>query len=366
MKVGLLTGGGDCPGLNAVIRAVVRTGYHQYGFLVMGIEDGFQGLMSPVRIRPLGIDDVRGILTTGGTILGTSNQGNPFKQAEKAAPDAPPMQAPPDLFQQWIENYRQLRLDALIVVGGDGTLRVANELLRHGVSVVGVPKTIDNDISATEYTFGFDTAVQTATEALDKLHSTGRSHHRTMYLEVMGRHAGWIALYAGIAGGADAILIPEIPFYYNSVAARIRERIVMGRNFCIIVVAEGARPAGGEPVYGGAVEAATGTSRLGGIAEVLSNEMSRRGIRQEARVTVLGHLQRGGSPTAFDRALATRYGMEAARLVAEKQFGRMVSLHCGEVSSVPLSEAIGRRKQVPPNGELVRVAKATGIIFGEK
>jgi phosphofructokinase-like protein len=360
MKIGLLTGGGDCPGLNAVIRAVVRTATMHYGFYVMGIEDGYEGLLSPMKVRPLSLEDVKGILQRGGTILGTSNRGNPFafRTREKGEIQVK------DRSQEFFENYRRLRLDGLIVVGGDGSLKLANILVEKGIPVVGVPKTIDNDISETEYTFGFDTAVATATEALDKLHTTAESHHRVMYLEVMGRHSGWIAVHAGLAGGADVILIPEIPFRMDRICEKIEERIAMGRNFSVVIVAEGALPVGGNQIYTERPEQSLGSGRLGGVAEHVCREVAGL-IQQESRVTVLGHLQRGGSPTPFDRALATRFGSTAAHFVAEKKFGSMCALQCNSIVPVPISSAISKEKTVPPDGEIVRIARSLGISFGD-
>ncbi|HSP06158.1 MAG TPA: ATP-dependent 6-phosphofructokinase [Acidobacteriota bacterium] len=360
MKIGLLTGGGDCPGLNAVIRAVVRTAYFQYGFVVMGIEDGYEGLLSPMRVRPLGIEDVKGILGRGGTILGTSNRKDPFRFRNPSTGQSEPQ----DRSEELVENFRRLRLDGLIVVGGDGSLSIAHELMQKGIPVVGVPKTIDNDIAATEYTFGFDTAVNTATEALDKLQTTAESHHRVMYLEVMGRNAGWIAIHAGLAGGADVILIPEIPFRFDRICSKIEERIAGGRNFSVVVVAEGVRPPGGSEVYVKEQEELLGAGRLGGVAEIVCREVSRL-VKQESRVTVLGHLQRGGGPTPFDRALATRFGSTATHLIAEKQFGMMVALQCNRIVPIPLEEVIGKQRLVPPGGELVRIARSMGISFGD-
>ena len=361
MKIGLLTGGGDSPGLNAVIRAVVRTGVMHYGFFIMGIEDGYEGLLSPMKVRPLSLEDVKGIVQRGGTILGTSNRGNPFAFKTRNEKGQIEVQ---DRSGELLENYRRLRLDGLIVVGGDGSLKLASILMEKGVPVVGVPKTIDNDISGTEYTFGFDTAVNTATEALDKLHTTAESHHRVMYLEVMGRNAGWIAVHAGLAGGADVILIPEIPFRFEKICEKVEERIAMGRNFSIVIVAEGAKPFGGKEIYKESIEESLGSGRLGGIAEFVCAQVGKL-IKQESRVTVLGHLQRGGSPTPFDRALATRFGSTAMHLVAEKKFGMMVALQCNEIIPVPILEGVGKTKTVPPEGELVRIARSMGIAFGD-
>lgn len=361
MKIGLLTGGGDCPGLNAVIRAVVRTASLNYGMIVMGIEDGYEGLLNPMKVRPLGLEEVKGILQRGGTILGTSNRGNPFEFRTRTENGEIEIR---DRSAELFENYKRLRLDGLIIVGGDGSLKLANELSNRGIPVVGVPKTIDNDIFATEYTFGFDTAVNTATEALDKLHTTAESHHRVMYLEVMGRHAGWIAVFSGMAGGADVILIPELPFRYERICEKIGERVASGRNFSIVVVAEGAVPVGGQKVYVEPVEESLGSGRLGGIAQIVCDEVASR-TKQESRVTVLGHLQRGGTPTPFDRALASRFGSMAAHLMAERKFGTMVALRCSQVVPVPLQETIGKIKTVQPDGELVRITRSMGISFGD-
>ncbi len=360
MKIGLLTGGGDSPGLNAVIRAVVRTAFYQYGFFVMGIEDGYEGLLSPMKVRPLGLEDVKGILQRGGTILGTTNRGNPFEFRYRNDKGEIEIQ---DRSEEWFRNWNRLHLDALIVVGGDGSLKMATRLMDRGVPVVGVPKTIDNDISGTEYTFGFDTAVSTATDALDRLHTTAESHHRIMFLEVMGRNAGWIAIHSGLAGGADVILIPEIPYDVEKICEKVEDRIAGGRKFSIVVVAEGARPAGGSLVYKEKAEESLGQGRLGGIADVVCSEVTRR-TGQEGRVTVLGHLQRGGSPTPFDRALATRFGSTAVHHAAEKKFGTMVALQCNQIVPVPILDAVEKPKTVPPDGELVKIAKSLGISFG--
>ena len=361
MKIGLLTGGGDSPGLNAVIRAVVRTATMHYGFYVMGIEDGYEGLLAPMKVRPLALADVKGILQIGGTILGTSNRGNPFAFRTRNQNGEIEVR---DRSEELFENYRRLRLDGLIVVGGDGSLKLANVLMERGIPVVGVPKTIDNDIAETEYTFGFDTAVATATEALDKLHTTAESHHRVMYLEVMGRNSGWIAIHAGLAGGADVILIPEIPFRVDHICEKIQERIAMGRNFSIVIVAEGARSIGGTQIYTEKPEQSLGSGRLGGVAEHCSREVSGL-MQQESRVTVLGHLQRGGAPTPHDRALATRFGSTAAHFVAQKKFGVMCALQCNEIVGVPIATAVSKSKTVPLDGELVRIARSLGISFGD-
>ena len=358
-RIGVLTGGGDAPGLNAVIRAVVRTAGNQYGWEVMGIEDGFEGLLFQRQPRLLTTEDVRGILPRGGTILGTTNRGNPFAYQLKVGGKTEVR----DLSRDALARIRELGLDALIVIGGDGSLSIAMELHQLGAPIVGIPKTIDNDLSATDITFGFDTALHTATDALDKLHTTAESHHRVMILEVMGRNAGWIAMEAGLAGGADAILIPEIPYRLACIRESIERREAAGRKFSLVVVAEGAKPRDGAQVYqeqGGP----TTPGRLGGIANQLAESL-RQSIPQEIRVTVLGHLQRGGSPTPFDRILGTRFGAAAVRLIAEGGIGQMVGLHTPHIVPVSLAEAVGKLKRVPPDGELARTARGLGICLGD-
>lgn len=352
-RIGVLTGGGDAPGLNAVVRAVVKAARNVYDWEVVGIEEGFDGLINPGFTRPLSHGDVRGILPRGGTILGTSNRGNPFAVRTDGGPTR-------DLSKRVLENFAELKLDALVVIGGDGTLSIAREFYELGMPVVGVPKTIDNDISRTDVTFGFDTAVVTATEAIDKLQTTAESHHRVMILEVMGRTAGWIAITSGIAGGADVILIPEIPFRTEKVLQTIAERDSYGSNFTIVVVGEGSAPAGGRPML---VEGTQGRSpRFAGIGDWLGDHLNEE-TPHDVRVTVLGHLQRGGSPSPYDRLLGTRFGAAAVRLVAEGGFGSMVACHGESITSVRLAEATGSTKTVPPDGELVQTARALGISF---
>ena len=352
-RIGVLTGGGDAPGLNAVVRAVVKSARNVYGWEVIGIEDGFDGLINPEHARPLTHADVRGILPRGGTILGTSNRSNPFAVGNGDGKTV-------DLSQQVMNNVKALGIDALIVIGGDGTLSIAQEFDELGLPIVGVPKTIDNDLSGTEMTFGFDTAVNTATEAIDKLHTTAESHHRVMILEVMGRTSGWIAIESGIAGGADIILIPEIPFRIEKVLEAIAARDALGSTFTIVVVGEGAAPVGGMPHR---VEGTMGRGqRFAGIGNWLADHLE-QATPHEIRVTVLGHLQRGGSPSPFDRLLATRFGRAAVRLVAEGAFGTMVACNGDKIESVLLTEAVGRVKTVPPDGDLVQTAKALGIGF---
>lgn len=352
-RIGVLTGGGDAPGLNAVVRAVVKSARNVYGWEVIGIEDGFDGLVNPERAHPLTHADVRGILPRGGTILGTSNRGNPFAVGDGDGKSV-------DLSAQVLDNVNRLGIDALIVIGGDGTLSIAKEFFELGLPVVGVPKTIDNDLSGTEVTFGFDTAVVTATEAIDKLHTTAESHHRVMILEVMGRTSGWIAIESGIAGGADIILIPEIPFEIDRVLDAIATRDAFGSTFTIVVVGEGAAPAGGLPKR---VQGTKGKGlRFAGIGNWLAEQLEQE-TPHEVRVTVLGHVQRGGSPSPYDRLLATRFGATAVRSVAEGKFGMMVACRGEAIEAVPLSEAVGSVKTVPPDGDLVQTARALGISF---
>ena len=327
-RIGILTGGGDCPGLNAVIRAVVRKAVGHHGLEVLGIREGWLGLMTG-NLTPLGLDDISGILPKGGTILRTSRT-NPFKTE-----DGP---------RRVLENLATHRIDALIPVGGEDTLGVALKFAGQGVKLMGIPKTIDNDLDCTDYTFGFDTAVTTATDAIDRLHTTAESHHRVMVVEVMGRHAGWIATVAGIAGGADCILVPEVPFDIEEVCELVQKRKARGKDFSIVVVAEGAKPKGsGVQVTSTDKVDAFGHIRLGGIGTVVSEEIEKRtGI--ETRVTILGHIQRGGSPTPFDRVLATRFGIKAVDLVLAGDFGKMVALQGNRIVAVPLADAVRRLK----------------------
>ena len=358
MRIGVLSGGGDAPGLNAVIRAVTKTAIFKYGWEVTGIIDGFEGLLSPTKTRQLTSWNTRGILFVGGTILGTTNRGNPF--AHKTVING--REIVEDMSSVVLSNIRELGLDALVVIGGDGSLKIGSGINKLGVPVIGVPKTIDNDLMATYVTFGFQTAVDTATEALDKLHTTAESHQRVIILEVMGRYAGWIALEAGMAGSAHVILLPEIPFSIDKVVERLLERKKAGSKSSIVVVAEGAKPAGGEMAV--REKASDGyVLRLGGMGEIVANEISKR-TSFETRVTVLGHLQRGGSPCPFDRLLATRYGAHAVELIAQKKFGEMVSYQPPDITSVPIEKAISNLKLVDPEGELVKIAEGMGVSFG--
>lgn len=351
-RIGILTGGGDCPGLNAVIRAAVKSAIFNYQFEVYGIQFGFDGLLHQKTV-PLTLESIRGILPKGGTLLRTTNRGNPFKYPRDDG------QGFEDRSAEFVENFRKLDLDGLLVIGGDGTLKIASALGDMGVPVVGVPKTIDNDLLATDFTFGFMTAVATATDAVDRLHTTAESHNRVMILEVMGRNSGWIALYAGIAGGADIILIPEIDYDPLEIIRTIEERRTQGSEFDIIVVAEGARRLGGEEVY-----VHKESRRLGGVAYQVAADIQQK-TDLEIRVTVLGHVQRGGSPIAFDRLLATRYGKAAMDLVARNEFGCMTALQAGEIVAVPIRNAVSGLKLVDPEGELVRTALGLGISFGD-
>jgi 6-phosphofructokinase 1 len=355
-RIGILTGGGDAPGLNAVIRAVVKAATIA-GIECIGLEDSFDGLIYPEKSRVLALKDVTGILRIGGTILGTTNRGNPFVYPIETA------DGPVDYSDRVMENVKRMRLDALVVIGGDGTLSIAHEFQKRGVNVVGVPKTIDNDIPETTMTFGFDSAVAFACEAIDRLHTTAESHHRIMVAEVMGRYAGWIALYAGIAGGADVILMPEIPFNLEKVAVRVRERDGFGASFSIIVVAEGAHEQGGERSV-----VAAGTpdrvERLGGIGEEISKRLEKL-TGKESRFVVLGHLQRGGAPLAYDRVLASRFGSFAVELLLQGRFGMMTALHSPDIVAVPLASVVGHTRNVPLDGDVVRTARNIGICFGD-
>ncbi len=357
-RLGILTGGGDAPGLNAVIRAVVRTAERVYGAEVVGVLDGFAGLIER-RFRPLCAADVRHLIGLGGTVLGTTNRANPFAYPLPGGGAA-------DRSAEVVENVRAAGIDALIVIGGDGTLGIAAELGKMGVHVVAVPKTIDNDLAATDYTFGFWTAIEVATDALDRLRDTAESHHRVMLLEVMGRHAGWIALHAGLTGAADVILIPEIPYALEPVAAAVERCGNRGRASSIVVVAEGAVRRGGEASVA-EVDAVTGQERLGGAGERLKHELRELLPPSiEVRATVLGHLQRGGRPVPFDRLLATLFGERAAHLAMEGQLGRMVRLLNGRVGDCEIEQAVRAIKTVDPQGEMVRAARALGVAFGDE
>ena len=348
--IGICTGGGDAPGLNAVIRAAVKCAILKYKWKVIGIPDGFDGLIWPEKSYELTLKDVSGILPRGGTILGTTNRGNPFKYC--AIENG--QEVTRDISDEVIGNSRKLGIDAVICIGGEGSQTIALELFQSGLNIVGVPKTIDNDLSATEVTFGFDTALATATDAVDKIHTTAESHHRIMIVEVMGRDAGWIALEAGIAGGAHVILIPEIPFTIEGVCAFVKERESYGKRFTIVVVAEGVK-----------LPLAFKEKRRGGSVGNLIGNAIATAANKEVRVSVLGHIQRGGSPTPFDRILATRFGVAAVDLIAEGGFGKMVCLRNARIEAVDIAQAIGQLKTVDPNGQMVQMARAIGISFGD-
>jgi ATP-dependent phosphofructokinase / diphosphate-dependent phosphofructokinase len=358
MRIGILTGGGDCPALNAVIRAAVKTCIG-LGWEVLGIEDGFDGLIH-CRTRKMTMASVSGILHLGGTILGTTNAGNPLSYP---TPGPGGQIVERDVSGTAVSNFRKLGLDALIVIGGDGTLTIAEKLYQKGIPLVGVPKTIDNDIGGTVVTFGFETAVNTASEALDRLHTTAESHRRVIVVEVMGRHAGWIAVHSGVAGGADIILIPEIPYDPARIAERVMARERSGKHFSIVVVAEGAFPKGGKVTHAEAKQPGR-EQRLGGVSGTVASAVAEL-TGKETRTVVLGHLQRGGPPTSFDRVLGTRFGAAAARLIRKGAFGRMVALLPPDVESVPIREAIGRPKNVPLDSDIIESAREIGISFGD-
>jgi 6-phosphofructokinase 1 len=351
-----MTGGGDAPGLNAVIRAVVKSATNK-GIECIGLEDSFDGLIEPNRWRLLTPRDVTGILRQGGTILGTVNRGNPF--AHPIITSA----GPRNYSDRVLEMFHELHLDALVVIGGDGTLAIAHQFCAIGIPIVGVPKTIDNDIVGTTNCFGFDTAVACATDAIDRLHTTAEAHRRILVVEVMGRYAGWIALYAGVAGGADAILIPEIPFDIASVGRRLLDRDRLGAKFSIVVVAEGAFPAGGKLSL---LTAATGShaERLGGVGVMVCDALAKE-TGKETRYVVLGHLQRGGAPTSFDRVLATRFGGKAVDLAVSGQFDTMVAFDPPDIVARPLKDVVGKTKTVPMDLDLLQTARALGVTFGD-
>ncbi|NMC78858.1 MAG: 6-phosphofructokinase [Chloroflexi bacterium] len=356
----ILTGGGDAPGLNAVIRAAVKTALLQYQVPVLGVRNGLNGFIDANGVFPLDLEAVRGILPRGGTILGAANRGNPFLR-EVIKDGHTTIE---DQHQAIFDGIKALDLSGLLVVGGDGSLHIALELYRAGVPVIGVPKTIDNDIGGTDFTFGFDTALNCAMEAIDRLHTTAEAHHRVMILELMGRNAGFIALHAGIAGGADVILIPEIPFRFESICAKVRQRIERGTRFSIIAVAEGAHPQGQQPVYASRGDQVK-QAHLGGIGQRVSDYLNQTcGI--ESRVIVLGHLQRGGSPSAFDRWLATGFGSLAVRLAIEGHFGVMTALRGDQIIPVPLVEALATPKRVDLQGESLATARRIGISLGDE
>jgi len=355
-RIGVLTGGGDAPGLNAVIRAVVKSAFNA-GIEVVGLEDSFDGLLDPARSRILTPKDVTGILRLGGTILGTTNHGNPFEYPV----DTP--EGKVDYSDRVVDTFHKMGLQALVVIGGDGSLSIAHQFHLKGIPVVGVPKTIDNDIVGTTSCFGFDTAVAFAADAIDRLHTTAEAHKRIMVVEVMGRYAGWIALQAGLAGGADVILLPEIAYDPEKVAEAIRKRESLGAKFSIVVVAEGAKPIGGSFTIRAAARAGY-VERLGGVGIVLAEQVEEMTGR-EARCVVLGHLQRGGGPTAFDRVLATRFGGAAVELIQRRVFGKMVANNPPDIVPIPLADVVGRTKTVPLDSDLIKTARAIGVALGD-
>ncbi len=357
-RIGIVTGGGDCPGLNAVIRAVAKASAKR-GWEAIGFLGGYEGILEPQRYMELDYQKLGSLLTRGGTILGTANRG----RFSAKVGHGETRRLPQELIDGVKAGMQKLNIRGLVSIGGDGSLSIGQQLFEGGVPLVGVPKTIDNDLEGTVMTFGFDSAVACATDALDRLHTTAESHNRVMVLEVMGRYAGWIALYAGVAGGADVILIPEIPFTYDSVVAKIQERETADKHFTLIIVAEGAREKGGEFVTA-ADQVANREARLGGIGAVVAAELERR-TGKESRVCVLGHLQRGGCPTNFDRALCSMFGAEAVELIAAGKFGWMVAYHGSQVSAVKITEAIGRLKTVSPTAGLARAARALGVCLGD-
>ena len=368
-KIGILTGGGDCPGLNPVIRAVVKTAIEKYGLEVVGIRNGYHGLYHK-NFVPLTLDSVQEIISKGGTILYSSNKDNLFiypvrDENDEIVKDENGNIKYHDVSDVAVQNLKDAGIDALFILGGDGTLTSGRDFARKGVKVIGIPKTIDNDLACTDYTFGFDTAISVATDGLDRVRTTGMSHHRIMVVEIMGRGAGWMTLHAGIAGAADVILIPEIPYDVNKVADKIKKDKQMGKEFSIVAVSEGAKSSDGKQVIKKIREDSPDPVRLGGIANVLADQLEEL-VGSEARATVLGHIQRGGSPTAHDRVLSTRYGYAAVELAMQGKFGDMVTLQGDQISSVSLEDVIGQKtKNVDPDGELVQVAKAMGVCFGD-
>ncbi len=357
MKIAVNTGGGDAPGLNAVIRGVVLAAC-QKGWEVYGIKYGYRGLIDTDQIIRLTPESVWDITNIGGTILGSAIKGDPFRYSVER-PDGNVVET--DISDEVVSTFKAMGFDALIAIGGDGSLGIANKFSEKGIPVIGIPKTIDNDINSTDVTFGFDTAVNTATEAIDKLHTTAKSHDRVMVVEVMGRYAGWIALYSGISGSSDVILIPEIPFDIEKVCNKIRQLKLIGQNYAIVVVAEGARPIGGDITV---IEEGHGEIRLGGIGKKVSDNIQEK-TGKETRVIVLGHLQRGGAPTTFDRLLCLRFGTAAIRFAEAGKFGTMVALRSTDICAVPIKEAIGRMKTVPPDSDIIQTARSLGISFGD-
>jgi ATP-dependent phosphofructokinase / diphosphate-dependent phosphofructokinase len=357
-RIGILTGGGDCPGLNAVIRGVAKSAMLKHGMEVVGFYDGFLGLIER-RFEHLTLGNVSGILTQGGTILGTSNKGDPFNHVDRRNGET----APVDVSDSCVELYHELGLEALVCLGGDGTMSIGGKFSEKGLNIVGVPKTIDKDVACTDETFGFDSARAMATDAIDRLHTTASAHQRVMFVEVMGRNAGWLALESCIAGGGDIVLIPEIPYRIEAIISAVEERHRLGKRFSIVVVSEGAAPVGGSQTYYRQTDDAVKSSRLGGCSRVIADQIeSATGI--ESRYAILGHLQRGGTPTPYDRLLATRFAVQAVAMVINGEFNRMVTLCGGEMGSVPIADVVGKQRKVSLDSSLLKVAQEVGTSFG--
>ncbi len=359
IRIGVLTAGGDCPGMNAALRAVVKKAILEHDYEVIGIEDGYEGMIRN-RYRHLTYGDVSGIITTGGTILGTSNSADPYAYAARHGNRA----TKKDVSKTVLNNISKMGIESLVCIGGDGSFSVADRLTTDGISIVGVPKTIDNDVMGTEVTIGFDTALSVATEAIDRIHTSAQSHHRVMIVEVMGRNAGWLALMSGIAGGGDIILLPEIPYNIENIVSRVKERSRRGKKFTIIVVSEGAKPVGGQVVVKRLVNYSADPVRLGGISFTLAEQIE--GITGiETRALVLGHLLRGGTPTATDRVLATSLGTKAMDLISSRQYGYMVGITANQIIKVPFTAVANRQRIVPINSPLIVSARAVGTCFGD-
>jgi len=358
-RIAILTGGGDCPGINAVIRAVAKKAINEKNMEVIGIEDGYHGIVNN-RYRTLRYDDVSGILTLGGTILGTSKTANPYRYAVKKGEKIEFQ----DLSKIAIQNIERLDLACLVCIGGDGTLGIAYRFFKGGIPIVGLPKTIDNDLRGTDITFGFDSAVSIATEGIDRIHTTAESLHRIMIVEVMGHRAGWIALYSGVAGGGDIILIPEIPYDIHTIAGKVKERNEKGKRFSIVVIAEGAKPKGGDIAIQRIVKESSDSIRLGGIGFILGGQIEKM-TGLESRTVVMGHLLRGGSPTPFDRILATELGIKAVDMIEDEKFGYMVGVKRNSLVTVPLKEVAKGPKTVPLNHPMIKAARSLGTCFGD-
>ena len=359
-KIGIVTAGGDCPGMNAVVRAVAKTAMLDLGFEVVGVEDGFEGLVSS-RWHTLTYEDVSGIVTLGGTILGTSNTVDPYAYARKRGTSIEHT----DQSRTVLNNIEAMGIECLVCVGGDGSLTVANRLSHNGAPIVGVPKTIDNDVAGTDVSVGFDTAASIATEAIDRVHTSAQSHHRVMIVEVMGRNAGWLALYSGVAGGGDIVILPEMPYDIDTLVGRVKERSQRGKRFTIVVISEGAKSAQGELVIRRMVKESADPVRLGGVSFGLADTIEEL-TAIETRALVLGHLLRGGSPSSADRVLATRLGSRAIDLVAGHRFGYMVGVRANDMIEVPLDEVAERQRTVPPDHPLIKAARSVGTCFGDR